>query len=64
MNSWGRVPESSQVLLGLRKSESHMGMSAQDDNAIDNFLYYFGITMATLGLACAGFAVVKGMLLK
>lgn len=39
-------------------------MAVQDENVLDKIVYYFGVVMTILGIGAAGFAVVKGMLLK
>ena len=39
-------------------------MSSRDDNPVDAVIYYAGIVMAILGMAMAGVAVIKAMLLK
>ena len=39
-------------------------MSSKDDNIVDKVIYYAGIVMAVLGMAMAGAAVIKAMLLK
>ena len=39
-------------------------MSSKDGNIMDTVIYYAGIVMAILGMAMAGAAVIKAMLLK
>ena len=39
-------------------------MAAQNDDRIDPVVYYIGVVLAILGMACAGFAIAKGMLFK
>lgn len=39
-------------------------MAARDDNTPDTILFYTGVVLAILGIACAGAAISKGMLFK
>ena len=39
-------------------------MSSRDDNPVDTVILYVGIVMAILGMAMAGAAVIKAMVLK
>ena len=39
-------------------------MAMRDDDLIDTIVFYSGVVLAILGIACAGFAVVKSMLFK
>lgn len=39
-------------------------MSARDENLFDQILFYSGVVLAILGMAGAGIAVVRAMLLK
>ena len=39
-------------------------MAARDDNTPDTILFYTGVVLAILGIACAGVAVVRAMLMK
>ena len=36
----------------------------RDDDLIDTIVFYSGVVLAVLGIASAGFAVVKSMLFK
>ena len=39
-------------------------MAWRDDNSVDTVILYAGIALAILGMAMAGVAVIKAMLLK
>lgn len=39
-------------------------MSSRDDNPADTVIFYAGIVMAILGMAMAGAAVIKAIVLK
>lgn len=39
-------------------------MAARDDNTPDTILFYTGVVLAILGMACAGVAVVRAILIK
>ena len=39
-------------------------MATREDNTLDAVLFYTGVGLAILGIACAGIAVVKAMLMK
>lgn len=39
-------------------------MAARNEDLIDTVVFYIGVVLAILGIACAGVAIVKGMILK
>lgn len=39
-------------------------MAARDDNTPDTILFYTGVVLAILGIASAGVAVIRAMLMK
>lgn len=39
-------------------------MATREDNTLDAVLFYTGVVLAILGIACAGVAVIRAMLMK
>ena len=39
-------------------------MAMRDDDLIDAIVFYSGVVLAILGIACAGFAFVRSMFFK
>ena len=39
-------------------------MATREDNTPDAVLFYTGVGLAILGMACAGVAVIRAMLMK
>lgn len=39
-------------------------MGTREDNTPDTILFYTGVVLAILGIACAGVAVIRAMLMK
>ena len=39
-------------------------MATQGDSVIEGVLYYAGGVLATLGMGCAGFSVLRGIFFK
>lgn len=39
-------------------------MAARNEDLIDTVVFYIGVVLAILGIACAGIAIVKSMLFK
>ena len=39
-------------------------MATREDNTLDAVLFYTGVALAILGIACAGVAVIRAMLMK
>lgn len=39
-------------------------MAARNEDLIDTVVFYIGVVLAVLGIACAGIAIVKSMLFK
>ena len=39
-------------------------MATREDNTLDAVLFYTGVGLAILGIACAGVAVIRAMLMK
>ena len=39
-------------------------MATREDNTPDAVLFYTGVVLAILGIACAGVAVIRAMLMK
>lgn len=39
-------------------------MATREDNTLDAVLFYMGVGLAILGIACAGAAVIRAMLMK
>ena len=39
-------------------------MATQGDSVIEDILYYAGIILASFGMACAGFSVLRGIFFK
>ena len=45
-------------------SEGVITVASRDDSLIDAVMFYFGVVLAILGIACAGCAIVRSMLFK